>query len=544
MEAKSVYSRANNHTPNSSEAENPSQHSLTEPGNDISQNPRESRTFGARSDVHQQKNKPKHRQHPRSSTPHIKNKKTNSQQAFSTSCAGTQQNTTNEAMTVTRTRQTRTTDPRFPPSSNWERVIFEQTQVPTPFMAVKMPQFDRVIGESGARMKANWHGAFEARGSPTRSHETALREMERNPLEDAESRAPRAPNFDTGGVERSARKKTNRHQAVESTRSLDESGGSNYAQPSPDAHNAADGKVKSRGSKNRRSKPKQKKIIVSPGETPGSDSRPLIPSYPRVRCDSSSSIASDTSTSSATSFQDYGSSTSCQVYQQGEKQKLKLSRNQNETSQGKQNYNHEGLLQDNNFNPGTHVEPAQLGKTLNPKNTDRVTNITRGGDQPKRVIVFSPPSSSSPTSDTADAKPTKNQRSSRQKSSSTSCISESGDINKEISAGSTAPREKIKACKVEICFSRPTDLNTVQRYLAQDYIMPTTRYNYEIEVAQVNKPGTSRLATENKLNYFDGLTLSYVFFPGGGGTWVRFCWVCAADLSESPPHYSLFCGQL
>ena len=32
--------------------------------------------------------------------------------------------------------------------------------------------------------------------------------------------------------------------------------------------------------------------------------------------------------------------------------------------------------------------------------------------------------------------------------------------------------------------------------------------------------------------------------PGGGGTWVRFCWVCAAGLSEPPPHYSLFCGQL
>ena len=31
---------------------------------------------------------------------------------------------------------------------------------------------------------------------------------------------------------------------------------------------------------------------------------------------------------------------------------------------------------------------------------------------------------------------------------------------------------------------------------------------------------------------------------GGGGTWVRFCWVCAAGLSEPLPHYSLFCGQL
>ena len=30
----------------------------------------------------------------------------------------------------------------------------------------------------------------------------------------------------------------------------------------------------------------------------------------------------------------------------------------------------------------------------------------------------------------------------------------------------------------------------------------------------------------------------------GGGTWVNFCWVCAAGLSEPLPHYSLFCGQL
>ena len=37
--------------------------------------------------------------------------------------------------------------------------------------------------------------------------------------------------------------------------------------------------------------------------------------------------------------------------------------------------------------------------------------------------------------------------------------------------------------------------------------------------------------------------------PGGGGggkggTWVQFCWVCAAGFSEPLPHYSLFCGQL
>ena len=44
----------------------------------------------------------------------------------------------------------------------------------------------------------------------------------------------------------------------------------------------------------------------------------------------------------------------------------------------------------------------------------------------------------------------------------------------------------------------------------------------------------------------------WAFFPftnpgggGEGGTWVNFCWVhvCAADLSEPLPQYSLFCGQ-
>ena len=31
---------------------------------------------------------------------------------------------------------------------------------------------------------------------------------------------------------------------------------------------------------------------------------------------------------------------------------------------------------------------------------------------------------------------------------------------------------------------------------------------------------------------------------GRGGTWVNFCWVCAAGLSEPLPHYGLFGGQL
>ena len=31
---------------------------------------------------------------------------------------------------------------------------------------------------------------------------------------------------------------------------------------------------------------------------------------------------------------------------------------------------------------------------------------------------------------------------------------------------------------------------------------------------------------------------------GGGGTWLNFCWVCAAGPSEALPDHSLFCGQL
>ena len=38
-------------------------------------------------------------------------------------------------------------------------------------------------------------------------------------------------------------------------------------------------------------------------------------------------------------------------------------------------------------------------------------------------------------------------------------------------------------------------------------------------------------------------SLAHDVFPGGV-TWVNFCWVCAAGLSEPLPHYSLFCGQV
>ena len=31
---------------------------------------------------------------------------------------------------------------------------------------------------------------------------------------------------------------------------------------------------------------------------------------------------------------------------------------------------------------------------------------------------------------------------------------------------------------------------------------------------------------------------------GGGVTWVNLCRACAAGISESLPHYSLFCGHI
>ena len=39
------------------------------------------------------------------------------------------------------------------------------------------------------------------------------------------------------------------------------------------------------------------------------------------------------------------------------------------------------------------------------------------------------------------------------------------------------------------------------------------------------------------------LTSNVIAHPRGG-TWVHFCWVCAAALSEPLPHYSVFRGQL
>ena len=44
------------------------------------------------------------------------------------------------------------------------------------------------------------------------------------------------------------------------------------------------------------------------------------------------------------------------------------------------------------------------------------------------------------------------------------------------------------------------------------------------------------------LDQLDGLLLEESYFPGGGGTWVNFSWVCAVGNSEPLAHYSLFCG--
>ena len=40
------------------------------------------------------------------------------------------------------------------------------------------------------------------------------------------------------------------------------------------------------------------------------------------------------------------------------------------------------------------------------------------------------------------------------------------------------------------------------------------------------------------------MVVRYAHFPRGRDTGVNFCWVCAADLAEPLPHYSLFCGHI
>ena len=58
-------------------------------------------------------------------------------------------------------------------------------------------------------------------------------------------------------------------------------------------------------------------------------------------------------------------------------------------------------------------------------------------------------------------------------------------------------------------------------------------------------PPSASLSISRKGDFL--LVLKADIDPGGGGgrvTWVNFCWVCAAGLSESLHYYSLFCGQL
>ena len=49
--------------------------------------------------------------------------------------------------------------------------------------------------------------------------------------------------------------------------------------------------------------------------------------------------------------------------------------------------------------------------------------------------------------------------------------------------------------------------------------------------------------------FFQATFISLRKWEGGnpgrqGVTWLTFCWVCAAGLSEPLPHYSLFCGHI
>ena len=67
--------------------------------------------------------------------------------------------------------------------------------------------------------------------------------------------------------------------------------------------------------------------------------------------------------------------------------------------------------------------------------------------------------------------------------------------------------------------------------------------NYKT-VAESMLPGSSQIL--NPTLFFSEIPdpMNTLPDPWEGGTWVRFCWVCAVGLSESPPHYSLFYDQL
>ena len=73
-----------------------------------------------------------------------------------------------------------------------------------------------------------------------------------------------------------------------------------------------------------------------------------------------------------------------------------------------------------------------------------------------------------------------------------------------------------------------SDLHILSTWLRQNYL-------------QINASKTQARAI-GPVSYRNNFNVDNT--GGGGSTWVNFCWVCAAGLSEPLPHYSLFLGQL
>ena len=70
----------------------------------------------------------------------------------------------------------------------------------------------------------------------------------------------------------------------------------------------------------------------------------------------------------------------------------------------------------------------------------------------------------------------------------------------------------------------------------------------KLKITGYQKKNNNTVTEEEGLGGWRGVNVCKVRPGGGGGgwgcSWVNFCWVCAAGLSEPLPHYSLFCGQL
>jgi len=71
----------------------------------------------------------------------------------------------------------------------------------------------------------------------------------------------------------------------------------------------------------------------------------------------------------------------------------------------------------------------------------------------------------------------------------------------------------------------------------------------EIQVPLTKNPETGNLDPRRTWNpqFKTVLTFNEATSPWGRGTvatWVYFCWVYAASLSEPLPYYSQFCGQI